>query len=430
MKKMKKQKLDALLSQYIDGVLSEQEVQKVESLLAMDTSARQSVEELRRLKELLASQTKLTPNIGFWTRFSMTLEGQKMNEHNLLPFPRKYIPAISIMVTAGLVVFGTLIIQNRMQFIRFFSQKSYAVREAYEKKFLENSLLPLFSKVDKDRTLQFSLFGTLSLDDKSKTALRVDEQSEKGYRIEFGKDLKGQAKTVTFDKFIAEVKPSEKQRKIIDSLLELSGRRIESSILIGENNTMAIAPDLPMLNKVMVTNIASCLEPIQQARFERLLEANNAPYSVTTQRVTTGKNVSTVHNIQQSSQSDRFVIVTPDTMMYSQIHIDLDSLRRKMEEDFVAFVLRRDAMLKRMMSKEFQHAPMPIIPPAQDRIAGNEEIFNVEYNSSDDGNGQQKMRVVIQPRIQRQVLNSETPGRSMQLYIGKDTDADSMTRRP
>jgi hypothetical protein len=426
MKKMNKQKLDALLSQYVDGVLSEQEAQKVESLLAMDTSAQQCVEELKRLKELLASKQKLTPDIGFWTRFSMAMEEQKMKEQNLLPFLRKYIPAISIMATAVVVVFGTLVIQNRMQFVQIFSQKTYAVRNAYEKKFLPNSLLPLFSKVDKDRALQFSLFGTLSLDDKSKTALRVDEQSEKGYRIEFGKDLKSQAKAVTFDNFIAEVKPSDKQKKIIDSLLELSGRRIESSVLIGENNTMAIAPDLPMLNKIMVTNIASCLEPLQQARFERLLEANDAPYSVTTQRVPTGKNVSTIHHIQKSSQSDRFFIITPDTMMYSQIHIDFDSLHRKIEEDFVAFRLRRDEMLKRMLAREFQHAPMPITPPALD----GEGIFNVEYNSPDDGTGQQKMRVVVQPRTRKQIHISETPGRSMQLHVGKDTDSDSLTRQP
>jgi hypothetical protein len=193
---------------------------------------------------------------------------------------------------------------------------------------------------------------------------------------------------------------------------------------------MAIAPDLPMLNKIMVTNIASCLEPLQQARFERLLEANDAPYSVTTQRVPTGKSVSTLHNIQKSLQSNRFVIITPDTMMYSQIHIDFDSLRRNMEEDFVAFGLRRDAMLKRMMTKEFQHAPMPITSPDQDRLLDGEGIFSVEFNSSDDGRGQQKMRVVIQPRIRKQIHISETPGRSMQLRIGKDTDSDSLTRQP
>ena len=258
MKKMNEQKLDALLSQYVDGVLSEQEAQQVESLLAVDTSAKQKVVELKNLKRLLALQPKLNPDIGFWTRFSVAMEEQKEEEHNLLPFPRKFIPAITVMATAIVVIIGTLVIQNRIQLKQFLSTKSQAVREVYEKNILQGSLLPLFSKVDKEHALQFSLFGTLPLDDKSETAFRVDEQSEKGYRIEVGNNLKSNTKSVTFDRFVAEVKPSVKQKKIIDSLLELTGRRIESSVLIGENNTLAIAPDLPKLNRLMPLPVIIC----------------------------------------------------------------------------------------------------------------------------------------------------------------------------
>ena len=159
MKKMNEQQMDHLLSQYVDGKLSEIEVQKVESFLALDISARQRVKELRRLKDLLTSKRKLTPDIGFWTRFAVALEEQKKDEHSLLPFPRKFVPAITIMAAAVVVVVGTLVIQNRMQFIQYFSEKSQAVREVYEKNVLQGQLLPLFSKVDKDRALQFSLFG-------------------------------------------------------------------------------------------------------------------------------------------------------------------------------------------------------------------------------------------------------------------------------
>ena len=53
MRKMKEQKLDALLSQYIDGTLSEKEAQQVESLLAEDESVRKHVAELKNLKILL-----------------------------------------------------------------------------------------------------------------------------------------------------------------------------------------------------------------------------------------------------------------------------------------------------------------------------------------------------------------------------------------
>ena len=399
MKKIKK--LDALLSQYIDGMLSEQESQKVESLLTMDTPARKHTEELRRLKELLASKQKLIPNIGFWTRFSVAMEEQKKNEDSFFPFPRKFIPVITTMVAAVVIIAGTLVIQNRMQFIQFFSKQSQEVREVYEKNILQGSLMPLFSKVNKDHALQFSLFGTLPLDDKSETALRVDEQSEKGYRIEVGKGSKSKAKQVTFDHFIAEVKPTKEQKKIIDSLLELTGKRIESSVWIGENSTMAIAPDLPRLNRMMVTNIASCLEPNQRIRFEHLLEANDAPYAVTAQSESSEKSNRYFQKIPKSPRGDRFMVITPDTMMYSQIHLDFDSLRRQLEENIIAVELRREAMLKRMMAREFQHIRKNINVPPQTRFFGDDEFFSVEINVPNEENEHQQMHVVIQPRVRK-----------------------------
>jgi hypothetical protein len=427
MKKMKEQKLDALLSQYIDGTLSEKEAKQVESLLAVDESARQHVAELKSLKILLTSQPRLNPDIGFWTRFAVTMEEQKEEEHNLLPFPRKFLPAITIMVTAIVVVVGTLVIQNRMRFMQFFSEKSQAVREVYEDKILQGSLLPLFSKVDKERALQFSLFGTLQLDDKSETALRVDEQSEKGYRIEVGNNLRSKTKSVTFDRFVAEVKPSVKQKKIIDSLLELTGRRIESSVLIGENNTMAIAPDLPKLNRLMVTNIASCLEPFQRVNFERLLEANNAPYTVTAKSVPAGKAGNYLQRIPKFPQGDRFVIITPDTMMYSQIHIDFDSLRRQMEKNFVAAGVRREAMLKKIMARAFQRVPKNVQFPTPDQIFSGEEFFSVEINVPGEEDNQQQMRVVVQPRFRKQILAPEMLNHSTQMRIWKDTTSVNIT---
>jgi hypothetical protein len=428
MKKMNEQQMDHLLSQYVDDRLSEIEVQEVESFLALDTSAQQRVKELRRLKDLLTSKPKLAPDIGFWTRFAVALEDQKKDEHSLLPFPRKFVPVMTIMAVAVVVVVGTLVIQNRMQFIQYFSEKSQAVREVYEKNVLQGQLLPLFSKVDKDRALQFSLFGTLALDDKSKTELRVDEQSKKGYRIEVGKDSKNKAKPMTFNHFLAEVKPTSEQKHLIDSLLELTGRRIESSVLIGENNTMAIAPDLPNLNRMMVTNIAACLEPNQRVQFEHLLEANDAPYTVTAQSVPVGKGDRIFQNIPQSPRNNRFVIITPDTMMYSQLHIDFDSLRRHMEKNVVTFELRREAMLKRMIAREFQHAPRNVSWPQLVQSFGNEEFFSVEINVPTEEVEQQQVRVMIQPRIRKQILQTTTPNHSIQMRVWKDTASERFTR--
>jgi hypothetical protein len=427
MKKMNEGKLELLLSQYIDGELSESEIKNVERLMAEDALIHKKVEELKNLKSLLSSKQKLAADIGFWTRFTVRLEDQKKEESGFLPFPRKFMPAVAFLSMLAVALVGTLVIQNRIQFVQFFSEKSQAVKDVYEKNLLQSSLLPLFSKVNKDKALQFSLFGTLALDDKSETSLRVDEQSEKGYRIEVGKDSKKKIKPVTFDRFLAEVGPTNEQRMIIDSLLELTGRRIESSVLIGDNNTMAIAPDLPPLNKIMVTNIASCLEPHQRIRFERLLEDNDAPYSVISQDVPKSKRRDLVlQSIQRIPHDDRFVIISPDTMMYSRIHINLDSIRQTMEEDMMALQHRREAILRKMLAREFQHPQRNIELAKPINPLGNEGFISVEISSPNVEFENQPMQVIVQPRIRKQIIIQGNSSHPVQVRVWKDTSSNSI----
>jgi anti-sigma-K factor RskA len=163
------------LSLYVDGALPEQEAKEIESILEADASARRQADELRKLKALLSSREPLTPHAGLWTRVSLALDEEKKEEHNLLPFQRKHLPLVAGLVTAVFVAVGFIVMQNGMQLAQIISKGPGAVIDAVHNKNLQNSLLPLFASVDKDRALQFSLFGTLPLDKKSETALRVDE---------------------------------------------------------------------------------------------------------------------------------------------------------------------------------------------------------------------------------------------------------------
>lgn len=418
MKKISKQKLNTILSHYIDGIQTPSESQLVESLLSEDPSVRRQVEELQRLKALLASKQKLPPDIGFSTRLSVALGEQKKREFGLLTFPKRIVPAVTVLSAFVILLVGFFTVQYQTQVSQFFSDKTQAVRDIYEKDILQSSLLPLFSKVDKDKALQFSLFGTLPLDEKTETAIKVDEQSKKGYRIEFSKDSKRTGHHVTFDKFLAEVKPDAEQKAIIDSLLELTGKRIESSVLIGENNTIAIAPDLPRLNKLMVTNIASCLKPLQRVKLERLLEVNDAPYSVRERDIPVREEITSVPRIRHKPHNNNFVIITPDTAMVSQIQINFDSLRQRMEEDFARIEMRRNKIIQRMMMHQFQHMQRTIAAPP---IPGNGELFSIEINTPIEDNEQQQMRVVIQPRLRKHILMQGSQNRPIRIQMLQDS---------
>ncbi|MGH2568144.1 MAG: anti-sigma factor family protein, partial [Bacteroidota bacterium] len=195
MKQMSEQELSHRLSQYVDGELSPSEALEVDAYLAAHPETTKELRELQAMKRILRAKEKLPANIGFWTRLSVALEHLKEEEQNFLPFPRRFIPAATALGLVSMVAVAVILFQQREALLAYLSKKTVEVQQAYEGSregsFLKGVITPLLANIGRDEVLQFALFGTLSLDEQSETALRVDESSEKGYRIEFGKPRKG-----------------------------------------------------------------------------------------------------------------------------------------------------------------------------------------------------------------------------------------------
>ncbi|HTP13111.1 MAG TPA: hypothetical protein VMM37_05755 [Bacteroidota bacterium] len=319
MKNTEDHNLVTLLGEYLDGTLPETERQRVEQLLSTDEHVRRELEQLRRMKQLLAQTPGIEPNIGFWTRLSTHLE-QSADEENLLPFARRYIPLATISGALGILLIGTVIFQNRMSLFHFVSEKSKVVQTAYEEGLLKGSILPLFAHVNDNQALQFSLLGVLPLDARAETALRVDQDPEKGYQIKFGKAPKKKSTPLTVNDFCAEIDASQVQRKAIDSLIGLARKRIESSVLLSENNAVAIDPALAQLNKEMVSNIAACLEPRQRIRFGRFLEKKDAPYTFISKKFVPVNPETLFAEMSRVPRPEKFVVFTPDSVAIAHVN--------------------------------------------------------------------------------------------------------------
>jgi len=392
-------KRSELLSQYADGMIDDTDRTIVEELLASDPSAKQELSELLRLKSLLGGARRLEPDIGFWTRLSMRLEDERQEAQNLLPFPKRYIPHVATTVTLVVAVFGFVAISNRMPIMAFFSKQSQAVKEAVEQGVLQGSVLPLFANVDKDQALQFSLFGELPLDDSTQTTLRVDESTDSGYRIEVGKQTRRQVRPVTFDRFVDEVRPTVDQRRVIDSLLALAQERIAGSVLVGSDDAFAVDPELPHLNRIIVTGIASCLEPPQRRRFERLLAVNEAPYAVSMEVAAPAVEPSQVFSKLRRHRPDQFMVITPDTAVVARVRLDLDSLRRLMEFDIQRMESRRRVLFERIEAGEFRWSSRPPTTLTADSMAFFPEgdFIRVEVGRSAE-ELPAEFRVMVTPR--------------------------------
>lgn len=323
MSPLSQNRITILLTEYLDGVLNGADRTMVDNLIAEDSTIRKEFEELKKLRGLLSDQITVESNPAFWTRLSSSLE-QHEAEENLLPFPRRYFPTATLASAVGVLLIGLVVFQNRMSLLHFMTQKSQMVQSVYEQGILKGSILPLLSHIDNNQVLQFSLLGVLPLEKNSDLALRVDQNATNGYQIKLDRTpVTKKSKPLTVKDFYAEIQATKEQEDVIDSLCGLARRRLEGSVLVSENNAVAIDPELAQLNKVMVSNIASCLEPFQRVRFGRFLEKRDAPYTFVSRKFVPANPDSIYGEMNRRPTSQRFVVFTEDTVTFAHVNADI-----------------------------------------------------------------------------------------------------------
>ena len=330
---------EAQLSLYLDGLLDDEAQHAFESYLDATPEARRELEAYRKIQGMLSAQGKLRPDPAFWRALSEKLEERRHEKENLLPFPRKYAPLAAALSGVAILAFAVLVYGKRDTIFDFLNQTSQDVQTAIQQDLLQGSIVPLFAGLDRDHVLQYALFGTLPLDDDSNRALRVDETSEQGYRIEMGSTLKDSAPRVTVRDFVAEVGPTEGQEQAIDSLLDAAREQIESSAFYAENNAIAIDPELTKLNRATLVSIASVLKGEQRERFDLFLKKHKSSYAVEPREKRdvpmapappmtewrTG--VRTVGTAPRA-----FVVMTPDTFVFTQLELSARHMELQQQE--------------------------------------------------------------------------------------------------
>jgi hypothetical protein len=92
-----------------------------------------------------------------------------------------------------------------------------------------------------------------------------------------------------------------------------------------------------------------------------------------------------------------------------------------MEDNISAAEVRREAMLKKIIAREFQHIPNNVHIPMPGQIFGGGEFLSVEITVPSGEDNQQQMHVVVQPRYRKQLLAPKLSNHSTQMRIWKDT---------
>ncbi len=322
--------LHRLCSLYLDDALDPGEKKNFEAYLAAHTDAANELEMLRRQKALLGSRSLLPPNEWFWEKLSLRLTNAADTRESVYPFSRKYLPIAAVLTIVVAAFVGVLMFQQRDILSRYFSEKKIEVQHLYKENILQGNLLPLFTDLTKDQVLQFAFFGTLPLDAQAKTALRVDENKEDGTRIEFAKNEPSQNPPITVEQFYREVQATPEQHKLVDSILASAIDKIQESVFLGENKSLAVHADLAKFNRTMVSHIAASLELPQRKKFRKFLAVAHSPYTFVIAPKTPRPD-RVVSRASMAPQPEQFVVITPETCAIATMTMDMNNLRRMID---------------------------------------------------------------------------------------------------
>ncbi len=401
------EELNRRLSEYLDGALSAEEMEMLEDHLASHPEAKEQLRQLRQLKHLVAAGPKLPPDPHFWTRLSAQMKARDEEEENLLPFSRKYIPLASAMGILAIVAVGITAYLQRDSLFRYVTERSQAVKEVYENGILQGTVLPLFANIDNDKVLQFALFGTLPLDAKAETALRVDDQSEQGYHLEVGMTADRVQAAVTVADLYKEVQPTRHQVLMIDSVLHDARGRIAKGAFYGENNALAIDPQLTKLNREVLSNIASVLAPVQRKRFNGFLKTHNATYTIAQERFQSPVEQVSAWSGHARHKTIQYVVITADSTIVAPLALNIDSLIQPHAAVLAGAVAELPARLENLMRVRHERTTVersrPSAPPPPLQTVSEEDFLKIEI-APQFFPSEETMRVWVTPRVRKEKM--------------------------
>ena len=343
MNHLSQNEFEQIVSLYIDGELESVEAIKFEEYLATRPAVAREIEILRKAKQSLTSKEKLLKDDWFWLKLSNKLEAKEYGSRASMTNARPAF-ALSSFAAITLLVIGVIYFKDAPLFHQFFLEKKNQVENVYRNNIMTGNILPLFTNLNKDDVLNFALFGSISIDSSKNTSLQVKNSENRGSQIQIVRNDELSAAPVTVQDFAKEIGITDVQRELVDSILGSYKDKLQASVLVSENDEVAIHAELVDLNRAMVSTIAACLEPPQRTRFQKYLDVRKAPYAVVA--VNSPKVPSHVifDKIPQMSQSNNYVVISPGTIEIAEMTINMDSIRevaRRQEMKFRKIITER-----------------------------------------------------------------------------------------
>lgn len=321
------------LSLYIDGMLDEHERRSVEQAMEADAELRRRVEELKRLKTVLSKTSVPQSDPSLVDRTLAAIYSMRANREKPQTLTHRSIPAFAGLAVLLLITVGIFTWMQRTSIIRYVRDTGDQVQHVYEAS-IKGWIMPLFQRTNHDQILEFALFGVLPLDAQDGTVLRVDPHRDLGYSVELASNVPLLSERTSVAELYDRLQPTEAQRRTLDTLFHMAQRQIESSVLIDDEQRLAIDPDLPRFQRLFLSGIAASLTSEQRRSFENFLNERNTSYMLAaagSERDEASDTRFVVNAMRQLPLPEDFVLVAHDSVSIMKLRLNMDSIRLRMQ---------------------------------------------------------------------------------------------------
>ena len=188
-----------------------------------------------------------------------------------------------------------------------------------------DNLQPLLFGTDitHEDVFNFAFFQTLPLDKNENNMLKISDEADgsTNYQVipaSYKSDTKNYEYFVHFMAF------DEKQKAGLDSLLESYQSELAEAVLTNEENTIAVNNNIALLQKAILSDIASYSQAINKPKIGELLGSN---FSVLDSR----ESMKLIDEIRRDTSSE-YLVIAGDTAFTSRLEFDRERIEQVLSE--------------------------------------------------------------------------------------------------
>lgn len=303
-----------LLSAYLDDELTQSEKAEVEKLLANSLEMQKKLEDLKKVKQLGNRVKKIPESPFFETRLMAAIEGQKNETSGI----KRWMPASALAIV-------TIVIMVVLKFNPGLIDKMWEDQKVAIAGFYKENLQPvlLAANLSNEDVFNFAFNNELPLDNTRKQYLLLgyDDSGKEFFEIR-SSDQKIQRES--YNEFVSAMNLDDKQKQTVDSIIGSYSKALEGQVLVNDQNTIAINPNLWNLRKAIFADLLVASEKLNKIKFDRIIPAG----------ISNSEKVVVVNTVEKlkSAYGDKYIFVTPDSIFAEEYQFDSQQFQKEMRE--------------------------------------------------------------------------------------------------